>query len=174
MKRKGFTLVEVLAVIVILALLIVVAVPITNKIVKDTKKNSFAKYVDKLYLDVINQYESDKAANIRSSYSCYIYDIKKDLGLDYTKDFEGYVVIVPTSSNHQAYFTIHNNSYYIKHYKYIKEETDTDEDKKTLSESIEKYVAKDFSDDLTKYVDDELGCTSVVSNNSDYSRSITR
>jgi prepilin-type N-terminal cleavage/methylation domain-containing protein len=168
MKRKGFTLVELLAVIVIIALLIVVAVPITNTAINEGKKKSFAKYVDKLYFDVLSQYEADKAANLRSSYSCYIYDIKKDLGLDNTKNYTGYVVVVPTSSKPQVYFTIHDKSYYIKHYKYIKEETDSDDDKKTILEVIEKYSSKDYVDNLRNFVDDDLGCSSVIANSSEY------
>ena len=170
MKRKGFTLVELLAVIVILALLIVVAVPVTNKVIDNAKRKSFEKYIDKLYLDVINQYEADKTAKPGSSYSCYIYDIKKDLGLDNTKDFAGYIVIVPSATKAQYYFTIHNKNYYIKHYKYIKEETDSDTDKKTILESLEKYVAKDYKDNITDFVNKDLSCISVVSNNSDYNK----
>jgi len=163
MKRKGFTLVELLAVIVILALLIVLAVPISNKVINDAKKKTFVKYVDKLYLDVINTYEADKASNPASNYKCFLYDIKKDLDLDYTKDFEGYVVVVPSIDKSQVYFTIHNKSYYIKHYKYIKEESDSDQDKKTVLEVLDKYVVNEYKDDIGAYIYNELGCTSIVS-----------
>lgn len=162
MKRKGFTLVELLAVIVVLALLIVLAVPVANKVINDTKKSAFAKYVDKLYLDVINTYEADKASNPASNYKCYLYDIKKDLDLDNTKDFEGYVVVVPSIDKPQVYFTLHNKSYYIKHYKYIKEESDSDQDKKTVLEVLDKYVVNEYEDDRDAYIYNELGCTSVV------------
>ena len=38
--KKGFTLVELLAVIVILAVILVIAVPQINNVIKQTKKNS--------------------------------------------------------------------------------------------------------------------------------------
>ncbi len=168
MKRKGFTLVELLAVIVVLALLITLAVPVTNKFINDAKKSAFSKYVDKLYSEAIKQYESDKTTSLSDSYKCIIYDIKKDLGLDNTKDFTGYVVMVPSIDKPQVYITVRNKSYYIKHYKYIKEETDSEEDKKTVLEVIDKYVRNTYSDNIKNYVDGDLGCTAVVPNSSEY------
>ena len=40
--KKGFTLVELLAVIVILAVILVIAVPQINNVIKETRKNSLA------------------------------------------------------------------------------------------------------------------------------------
>ena len=162
--KRGFTLVELLAVIVILALLIVVAVPVTTRVINETKKSAFAKYVDKLYLDVINQYQSEVSLNSKLNYTCFIYDIKKDLGLDTTKDFEGYAVVVPSIDAPNVYFSIHNKQYYIKHYKYTKEETDSEEDKKKIVEVINKYVASEYVDNVRDYAEDTLGCSKIKSN----------
>jgi prepilin-type N-terminal cleavage/methylation domain-containing protein len=167
MKRNnGFTLVELLAVIVILSLLIVVGVPITNKVINDARKRAFVDYVDKLYIDALNQYESDKAKNPKISYQCVLYDIEKDLGLDTTKDYKGYIAIVPSIDNADMYFTIRNKKYYIKHYKYTKSEDDSSEDKKQVIDVIEKYVSNDYSDNIKNFVKGTLGCGGNTISNS--------
>ena len=41
MKKKGFTLVELLAVIIILSLVLVIAVPSVNKYIKQSKEKAY-------------------------------------------------------------------------------------------------------------------------------------
>ena len=164
--KKGFTLVELLAVIVILAILIVVSVPITNNVINNGKKSAFAKYVDKLYFDVINKYEADKVSNPRIGYSCILYDIKSDLGLDATKDYEGNVIVVPSFDNPEVYFNIHNKQYKLVHFKYINSE----DEKSDMGRLIAKYVKNTYEEelDLENFVTSELGCSDVVSNSVEY------
>ena len=48
MKKRGFTLIEALAVIVILALITVIAIPTITRLVDNTKKESFVTSVHNL------------------------------------------------------------------------------------------------------------------------------
>ena len=164
--KKGFTLVELLAVIVILAIIIVVSAPLANNVINNGKKSAFAKYVDKLYLDVLNKYEADKASNPRIGYSCILYDIKSDLGLDTTKDYEGNVIVLPSFDNPEVYFNIHNKQYKLIHFKYINSE----DEESDMGYLIDKYVKNTYEEelDLENYIKDELGCSDVVSNSVDY------
>ncbi len=49
MKKKGFTLVELLAVIAILAILVIIALPNVLSMFRDAKKNSFQEEARKLF-----------------------------------------------------------------------------------------------------------------------------
>ena len=59
MKKKGFTLVELLAVIAILAILVIIALPNIMALFNEAKKNSFANEVKELYKTAQNQWMSD-------------------------------------------------------------------------------------------------------------------
>ena len=58
MKKKGFTLVELLGVIVIMAILALIAIPITIKIISDSRENankqSILNYAKTVEQDVVN------------------------------------------------------------------------------------------------------------------------
>ena len=56
MKKKGFTLVELLAVIAILAILVIIALPNVLKMFNDSKKNSFLTEAKTLAKDVSSKY----------------------------------------------------------------------------------------------------------------------
>ena len=56
MKRKGFTLVELLAVIAILAILVIIALPNVLKMYNNAKKNSFLTEAKTLAQDVSSKY----------------------------------------------------------------------------------------------------------------------
>ena len=56
MKKKGFTLVELLAVIAILAILVIIALPNVIKLYNDAKKNAFLTEVKTLYSEVSKKY----------------------------------------------------------------------------------------------------------------------
>ena len=94
LKKKhkfGFTLVELLAVLVILAIIMVIATPSVLSTLEVAKKKSFLAYVQKVYAKGQAQYLSDLNIEDVPTYSTveYLYDIKTDLGMDTTGDYKG-------------------------------------------------------------------------------------
>lgn len=59
MKKKGFTLVELLAVIAILAILVIIALPNVMGMFNQAKKNSFTTEVKEIYKQAQQQWISD-------------------------------------------------------------------------------------------------------------------
>ena len=59
MKKKGFTLVELLAVIAILAILVIIALPNVIGLFQDARKNSFANEVREIFKQSESQWALD-------------------------------------------------------------------------------------------------------------------
>ena len=68
MKKKGFTLVELLAVIAILAILVIIALPNVLKMFNDAKKNSFLTEAKTLYSEVSKKYISESMKGNKLTY----------------------------------------------------------------------------------------------------------
>ena len=68
MKRKGFTLVELLAVIAILAILVIIALPNVLKMFNDAKKNSFITETKTVYSEVSKKYISESMKGNKLTY----------------------------------------------------------------------------------------------------------
>ena len=68
MKKKGFTLVELLAVIAILAILVIIALPNVLKMFNDSKKNSFLTEAKTLYSEVSKKYISETMKGNKLTY----------------------------------------------------------------------------------------------------------
>lgn len=101
--RKGFTLVELLAVIVILAIILAVAVPSVNGIINNAKQNAFEDNA-KVLLRAINYKTAQD-----NSYD--VTQIKKAAGIDTVKtalniDTSNYVTVSITIQNNKPYATI--------------------------------------------------------------------
>lgn len=81
MKNKAFTLVELLAVIVILAIILIVAVPAINNVIDVAKKSTLDSQVKFLHRAALTKYEEDPS---------YAFDalnksnLKQELGMDGT------------------------------------------------------------------------------------------
>lgn len=56
MKKKGFTLVELLAVIAILAILVIIALPNVLELFQSAKRNAFFDEVNAVYTQAVNKY----------------------------------------------------------------------------------------------------------------------
>lgn len=70
MKRKGFTLVELLAVIAILAILVIIALPNVLKMFNDSKRNSFMTEARNIYNEAEKKYLSNQiSGNLLTTYS---------------------------------------------------------------------------------------------------------
>ena len=59
MKKKGFTLVELLAVIAILAILVIIALPNIMSLFNEAKKNSFTNEIKEIYKTAQQQWMMD-------------------------------------------------------------------------------------------------------------------
>ncbi len=98
-KKNGFTLVELLAVIVVLALIMVIAIPSVMDAMTKAKKESFYLFTQSLNSKATNKYiqQSDIDPEISS---CAVYDISKDLDISNTGDYEGWVKVerIPVNS----------------------------------------------------------------------------
>lgn len=116
-KRNGFTLVELLAVIVVLALIMVIAVPSVLKVMNSARRQSFALYVEKVVTAVQTQYLYDAASGSIAGRGFYVYDIEQDLDLSTTGSYQGYVVVDAKNVDApQYYISMHDGNYMIRNY----------------------------------------------------------
>ncbi len=73
MKKKGFTLVELLAVIAILAILVIIALPNVLGMFQSAKKNTFTTELQNIYKSATTQYVSDSMNRGTGSQAIGIY-----------------------------------------------------------------------------------------------------
>ena len=93
-KTKGFTLVELLAVIVILAIIMIIAIPSVLGTVETAKRKTTLEFNQKVLGTIERKYMEDsnfKSLPSGGYTSHYIYDIKKDLDIPSTGSFFGFV-----------------------------------------------------------------------------------
>lgn len=96
-RNKGFTLVELLAVIIILALIMLIAIPAVVSTMRAAQKESFYLYAQSLQSKAIAKYTQDLEHDKKNT-DCAIYDIGSDLGLSNTGEYEGWVKVSRKSS----------------------------------------------------------------------------
>ena len=105
-KNKGFTLVELLAVIVILAIIMIIAIPAVLQTMQSARQKTFKEYVTKVYTTGQNAYLSNQTLGGNASgvkpvdvtlggQNCIAFDVKTGLGLSSTGSYEGAVVVCP-------------------------------------------------------------------------------
>lgn len=91
-KRNGFTLVELLAVIVVLAIIMIIAIPAVLDSLNKSKKQTFFEYAQNIRMKAEQQYIQDLDLN-KERTDCHVYDIKTDIGLGDTGSFDGWVKV---------------------------------------------------------------------------------
>lgn len=91
-KKNGFTLVELLAVIVVLALIMIIVIPNVMKSIGSARKESFYLYAQSLQSKATAKYTQDLDLNKKNT-DCAVYDISKDLDIGNTGNYEGWVKI---------------------------------------------------------------------------------
>ena len=112
--RKGFTLVELLAVIVVLAIIMIIAIPAVLNTMKIASLKSFSNYYFKIYREVEKKYIEDSSFGKLSratGESIYIYDIEKDLNIPSTGSFHGFVSVHITSGDPYYDVFLYNDDY---------------------------------------------------------------
>ena len=147
-SRKGFTLVELLAVIVILAIIMIIAIPSVLSTMNTAKRKAFDEYIDKVASGAQKKLTSDELIG-KSVTGCVIYDIKNDLDFSSTGDFEGYVLI--NSNTNEIYVSLHDNEYYVSSLRYGD----------SIDDNIKQYVNNsDVRDELSQHYlcDNVNGC----------------
>jgi type IV pilus assembly protein PilA len=113
-KRNGFTLVELLAVIVVLAIIMIIAIPAVLDVMNNARKSSFALYIEKVVRDVQTQYVSDSNSGSIAGSGIFVYDITADLGYNTTGSYVGYVVVNAQDVDNVKYIIyLHDNNYMI-------------------------------------------------------------
>ncbi len=109
--NKGFTLVELLAVIVILAIIMIIAIPAVLQTMQSARQKTFKEYVTKVYTAAQNSYLSDTTLSgsgggkaIKTIYvkdsannqrGCTGYDVATGLGLSSVGTYTGAVLVCP-------------------------------------------------------------------------------
>lgn len=105
-KRKGFTLVELLAVIVILAIIMIIAIPSVLGTVETSRRKTFLEFFTKVYTSVQSQWLEDSTMKdgFYKGSGLYIYSIKNDLGYPATGSYDGYVLVYSEIKSKPSYF----------------------------------------------------------------------
>ncbi len=95
-NEKGFTLVELLAVIVILGIIMVLSVPSVLSTLESARKKTFFEYVDKAFNAGKEQWllYSSKPYPQNEGLSYYLFDLKEDLGFDNMEDYHGVFTVM--------------------------------------------------------------------------------
>ncbi len=94
-KNKGFTLVELLAVIVILAIIMIIAIPAVLETMEKARQKAFMEYAVKVYGKFQSKWVEDKdlgGITIPSDAGILYYDLA-DLGFNNTGDYSAMVQI---------------------------------------------------------------------------------
>ena len=116
-NKKGFTLVELLAVIVILAIIMVLAIPSVLTVMETARKKTFAEYTTKVY-NASNQKYSTDLLTESDQPSCVIYNIVNDLDLSNVGSFKGYVAVSEDNDSVKFYITLYDETYMLVAYNY--------------------------------------------------------
>ncbi len=106
-NKKGFTLVELLAVIVVLAIIMIIAVPSVLNSMTDARRNSFAVYGEKLINGAQAQAQSTAMVNGELK-TCYSID---DLIDGAHGAYQGYVQSLVCGEKEYFYLTLKDNNY---------------------------------------------------------------
>ena len=153
MKNKGFTLVELLAVIVILAIIMIIAIPAVLNTMQSANKSTFETYARRIANETQKKFTEDSLNN--SNTQAKIYNITKDLGIDNTGDFKGYSIV--SQKTNTVYLTLYN-----KEYAYVAvnmSNADLKRELKTISSVDPDYLTPEY---LCSVVEEYTSCSYSV------------
>ena len=110
MNKKGFTLVELLAVIVVLAIIMIIAVPSVMDSMNSARKNAFKIYAQKVLNTAQTKYQADilTGGEIKNCYS-----LQTLMGSS-VGNYKGFVQITGANTDTVSFtITLRDNNYYI-------------------------------------------------------------
>lgn len=115
-KKNGFTLVELLAVIVVLALIIVLTIPAILDVMNSARRENFVLFAKRVVTDVQTEYTYDASSTIAGA-GYYVYSITEDLGRLEKGKYNGFVVVDATDVDNPRYIlTMWDSNYQIVNY----------------------------------------------------------
>lgn len=107
-NNKGFTLVELLAVIVVLAVIMIIAIPNVMKSMESARKGTFKIYSQKVLNKAEEVYNTDILLN-NAGKTCYTLS---DLGIESTGNYRGKVTVtIAEDQSAKFYLYLSDNSY---------------------------------------------------------------
>lgn len=137
LNRKGFTLVELLAVIVVLAIIMIIAIPSITNTLSDAQRGTFKVFAEKSLTVAQGQYQADLMLGERKHSKAYGYCYTlSDLEMS-TGNYKGYVIVelddnlVPT-----FYVTLTDNNFSLTNMRYDQLDNLQKSDYDTPSSSI--------------------------------------
>ena len=108
-NKKGFTLVELLAVIVILGVIMIIAIPSVLNTLESSRKSTFSLYAKKVVVAAEKTNYQEELQQKITGKGIYTYDIKEDLDFNSTGNYEGYVVIDNCTENEKQFYLYLND-----------------------------------------------------------------
>ena len=117
--RKGFTLVELLAVIVILAIIMIIAIPAVLSTMEQARQKTFSEYVTKVHNAANNFYLKNKNFDDVSAQKgtkvgdCTVYTLN-EIGMTSTGDYEGNAAVCTVGSDLKVLVRLTDNNYHNK------------------------------------------------------------
>lgn len=124
-NRKGFTLVELLAVIVILAIIMIIAIPAVLSTMEQARQKTFSEYVTKVHNAANNFYlknrnfdeeQKGKSYSVTvgtTSGTCYVYDLAT-IGMTSTGDYSGSAAVCQIGTDTKVLVRLTDNNYHNK------------------------------------------------------------
>ena len=137
LKERGFTLVELLAVIVILAIILIITIPAILGYLQTARKKTLVTYADKVSIKASEKLLKDRFEGKTTEEGNYIYNLDKDLE-QRNNTFKGYVLVNITKEDVNYIITIWTSDYMLISYNYTKGINNKGESK-SISNSIEVY-----------------------------------
>lgn len=116
-NKNGFTLVELLAVVVVLAIIMILAIPSVIETMTNARKSEFVVYINKVITNAQNEYKKDQDSGSVSGNKYFIYDISTDLNLKDAGSYRGYVIVDATEGDNPKYIiSIHDSKFILKNF----------------------------------------------------------
>lgn len=124
LNNKGFTLVELLAVMVVLAIIMIIAIPSVMSTMSDAQRGTFKIYAEKVLNKAQESYQADillGTTSERSKTYGYCYSLRSDLEMGESSQYHGYVIVTIDAKLKPTFYVSLTDTYFsVKDYTYAK------------------------------------------------------